>query len=308
MKALITGAGGFVGTYLARELKEQGYDLVLTGRRAGNQIAAMDVMHKDSIENVLQRESPDVIFHLAGQSNVAQSWKIPDATYEINVVGTIHLMEAVRDVHPSSKLLLVGSSDQYGIFPSEQGGVPEDFPLNPTTPYGTSKCAQEQIARLFAKNYGLQLYFTRSFNHIGRGQRRGFVVPDLASGIAEVEAGKRKRLLVGNLSAHRDFSDVRDIVRAYRMIIEKGRPLEIYNVGSEKAYEIQEILNILLSFSPKDIAVETDPARLRKADIPLIKSNCQKLKAEIGWYPQYHIQDTLLDILNSFREEVSHEA
>lgn len=303
MKALIIGIDGFVGGHLKSELISNGYEVVGTAlNHSDENIRVMDILDLQSISKVISEVKPDVIFHMAGQSSVALSWKEPRLTFDLNVNGTINILEVVKNFNTKIKILIVGSSDQYGKVSNDNFFVDESVPLNPTTPYAISKCTQEQIALLYARDYGMNVYLTRSFNHIGVGQKKGFVIPDVASGIADIEAGKANRLLVGNLSAERDFSDVRDIVRAYRLIVEKGKSNTVYNVGSGNTYSIENLINTLISMSKCTISVESDAARMRKSDTPVIKCNNSRLIEDTGWNPQFDINTTLEDVLNSFRK------
>jgi GDP-4-dehydro-6-deoxy-D-mannose reductase len=211
-------------------------------------------------------------------------------------------LQAAKECIKHPRLIIIGSSDQYGIVQPENCPIKETLVQNPLSPYAISKSAQEQIASSLAKAYGLEIVTTRSFNHIGPGQKKGFVVADFSATIAEIEAEKKDPILhVGNLTAKRDFTDVRDIVRAYRLLAEKGTPGEVYNVGSGKAVSISEILSGLLSLSKVDINVMQDPKKMRPIDIPLIVCNFDKLSKDTGWKPSYPIEETLQEILEHFR-------
>ena len=221
MRALITGMSGFVGQYLQTELKSQGY--IVAGTCLPNDIHSnndtyycMNVLKQDEIENVLKDFQPDEIYHLAGQSSVALSWDKPQLTLDINVNGTINLLNAVREIVPKCKILVVGSSDEYGVVKSEDCPVNESHTLNPASPYGISKMTQEKMAQIFAKAYNLNIVMVRPFNHVGAGQARGFVVSDFAARIAALEKSTGDvAIRVGNLHSYRDFTAVEDVVRAY---------------------------------------------------------------------------------------------
>lgn len=302
MRALITGANGFVGKYLSKELLENGYEVIRTDIN-GEDVRHLNLLDQESVTRFLSECKPDYIFHLAGQAAVGLSWSIPKETFEINVCGTINLIEACHKSSVKSKLIIIGSSDQYGIVRPEDFPICETIPLNPQSPYAISKRAQEEISLLLARSYGLEIVLTRSFNHIGAGQRKGFVVSDFSSQIVEIEAGKREPVIsVGNLSARRDFTDVRDVVRAYRLLAKKGRSGEIYNVGSGKAISILEILDLLIKLSKTEIKVFQDPEKLRYVDVPLIVCNPEKIKRDTGWEPKYNISDTLKNVLSYFRD------
>ncbi len=307
-KALITGINGFVGQYLKQKLEQQGY--LVAGTYLPEKLQAMpsnyypvDLLKPEQIQEVIQTWQPDEIYHLAGQSSVALSWKLPTKTIEINVNGTLNLLEAVRQYKADCKVLIVGSSDEYGPVQEQDCPVKEDHPLHPVSPYGISKLTQEKIAQLYANAYGMSLLMVRPFNHIGPGQSTGFVVADFASWIAAIEQGKSEPVLkVGNLHSFRDFTDVEDVVSAYILLMQYGQSGEIYNVGSGRALEIQTILEQLLTLSNAEIKVEIDSQRYRPVDVPLVVCDNSKLVACTGWQPQKSLQQTLLETLNYWRE------
>ena len=211
-------------------------------------------------------------------------------------------MEAVRVVGPACRMVMVGSSDQYGDLGAAGSKVTEDLATNPQTPYAVSKKAQEEMARVYVQAYGMNICMTRSFNHGGAGQRKGFLIPDFASGIVAVERGKAPCLRVGNLAARRDFTHVRDIVRAYRLIAEKGHSGEVYNVGSGITYSAQEILDKLCALANCQIPVEQDPARMRPSDTPVICCDHSKLTRDTGWEPEYSIEEILMQTITEWRD------
>lgn len=302
MKALVTGSLGFVGKYLRSELEENGYEVTGLDIRAGENTLCVDLLDAEAVRSAVQSVAPDVIIHLAGQADVGLSWKIPQKTFEINVLCAINLMEAVRQTNPAIRMVLVGSSDQYGSLGENGRFVSETQLTDPQTPYAVSKKAQEDIAKVYARAYGLNVCMTRSFNHGGAGQREGFLIPDFSAGIVRVERGLQPSLRVGNLMSKRDFTHVRDIVRAYRLIAEKGQSGEVYNVGSGKAYSAQEILDALCAMAACPIPVEQDAAKMRPSDTPVICCDHGKLTAHTGWEPQYGLRDILADTLAYYRE------
>ena len=243
-----------------------------------------------------------MIFHLAGQPDVGKSWKIPQKTFAINVLAAINLMEGMRKVCPEAPMVIVGSADEYGSLKEAGASVSEETPMNPMNPYAISKDAQEKLGKAYAKAYGLKICMTRSFNHGGAGQRTGFMIPDFASGIVKVERGEAEAVSVGNLASKRDFTHVKDIVRAYRLIAEKGRPGEVYNVGSGRTYSAGEILDKLIALAKCPIPVRQDPARMRPSDTPVICCDNSKLKADTGWEPEHSLEDILEDTLEYYRE------
>lgn len=302
MRALITGSQGFVGRYLRQELEESGYEVVGLDIQPGEGAVQADLLNPEQLAAAVRQAEPDAVFHLAGQADVARSWKIPQRTMEINVLAAVNLMEAVRAFNPSVRMVLVGSSDQYGNLGEAGRMVSESLATHPQTPYAVSKKAQEEMARVYVRAYGMNICMTRSFNHGGAGQRLGFLIPDFASGIVKVERGEAKSLKVGNLTSRRDFTHVKDVARAYRLIGEKGKPGEVYNVGSGVTWSAQEILDKLCAMAVCPIPVEQDPARMRPSDTPVICCDHTKLTTDTGWQPQIPLEDILSDTLREWRE------
>ena len=310
MKALITGINGFVGEYLSDFLISNQIDVygtVLSEEASienisDNKIFKMDLLDKNEVNKIIAEIKPDYIFHLAGQSSVALSWKKPDLTINVNVIGTINLLEAVKLYSNKSRVLIIGSSDQYGIVNPEQCPISENTPMNPQSPYATSKKTQEEIAIQYFKAFKINTIIVRAFNHIGPKQNKGFVIADFASQIAEIEKEKKAAIIkVGNLDAKRDFTDVRDVVRAYYLVMTNGKSGEIYNVGSGITYKIKEILDKLLSLAKISIYIEKDNDKMRPSDVPLIQCDNSKISTECGWTLQYPIDQTLIDTLNYWR-------
>lgn len=306
MRALITGVDGFVGYHLSNLLIEEGLEVHGTSIVEGYSnkqvtLHSMNLLDKENVENVIKQVEPDAIYHLAGQSAVGLSWDKPTLTMDINVNGTIHLLDAVRQHAPQSKVLIIGSSDQYGPVSPDMCPIKEEQPLGPVSPYGISKATQEQMAKLYQKAYGMNIIMVRAFNHIGPKQGKNFVIADFASKIVAIERGAKPVLEVGNLEAARDFADVRDIVKAYKLLIEKGRSGEVYNVGSGKSIKINQILKLLLAKSKANIEVKIDPLKLRPVDVPLVECDNTKLKNHTGWNMVYSIEATLQDTLEYWR-------
>ena len=301
MKALITGSEGFVGKYLRAELVAAGYEVMGIDLFDGDGVIRVDLLDPEATEAALEQVKPDVIFHLAGQPDVGKSWKIPQKTFAINVLAAINLMEGMRKVCPESPMVIVGSSDEYGSLKEAGASVSEETPMNPMNPYAISKDAQEKLGKAYVKAYGLKICMTRSFNHGGAGQRTGFMIPDFASGIVKVERGEAEAVSVGNLASKRDFTHVKDIVRAYRLIAEKGVPGEVYNVGSGKTYSAGEILDKLIALAKCPIPVRQDPARMRPSDTPVICCDNGKLRKDTGWEPEHSLEDILEDTLECYR-------
>lgn len=306
MRALITGVDGFVGYYLAQHLLEQGDEVYGTTILSGYQnpeikVISMNLLDKEQVNEVIEQIKPDAVYHLAGQSAVGLSWEKPELTMSINVNGTLHLLEAIKNSCKEAKVLIIGSSDQYGPVKVEDCPIKEERPLNPVSPYGVSKMTQEQMAKLYAKSYSMNIVMVRAFNHIGPRQGKNFVVADFASKIAEIERGAEPVIKVGNLEAYRDFTDVRDIVCGYHLLMMKGHAGEVYNIGSGTPIKIREVLDRLISLSTHEITVEIDESKLRPIDVPLVQCDNSKIKAHTGWNIANDVQLTLKDTLDYWR-------
>lgn len=313
-KALILGGSGFVGGYLARELRANGYELTMT---ASGSVPApedyrwlqLDILDAEAVREAVSAERYDAVFHLAAQSSAALSWKKPELTMNVNMQGTLHVLEALRGLSSAPRLLVVGSSEEYGSVKPEECPIREEQPCHPGNPYALSKHCAEELALLYASAYGLDVICTRSFNHVGPGQAQGFVLSDFCRQIVLLEqSGQEGEMSVGNLSARRDFTDVRDVVRAYRLLAEQGRSGQVYNVGSGKAVSIRELLEELLSMAAVPIRAETDPAKLRPIDVPLHMADITKLTADTHWRPEIPLRETLCCTLDDFRRQLKGEA
>jgi GDP-4-dehydro-6-deoxy-D-mannose reductase len=302
MKTLITGINGFVGEYLKQELRNHGYDVYGMDIVASDGVFCADLLNPAAVREVICSVQPDCIFHLAGQASVKRSWDNPQLTLDVNVRGTLNLLDAVRDFDKRARLLIVGSSDEYGYVNEKDCPIHETIMPRPDNPYAISKKAQEDLALLYAKAYGMDIICTRSFNHTGPKQQKGFAIPDFASRIAEIERGLEPVLLVGNLSAKRDVSDVRDIVHAYRLLVEKGKSSGIYNVGSGNAFEVGRLLQSLIDLSVVKIEVEIDPQKFRPIDLPVVQSDISNLTNDTGFASKYTIEQTLKETLLYWRE------
>ncbi len=307
MKALITGSSGFVGPYLRKELEAHGYAVKGLDLVPGENTLAADLLNPEQILGALEAEKPDLIFHLAALADVGKSWKAPRLTMELNVVAAVNLLEAVRLRAPGAGMVIVGSSDQYGQLGAAGKDVTEDMEMKPLSPYAVSKRAQEDLAGLYVRSYGLKICMTRSFNHGGAGQRPGFMIPDFASGIVRIERGLQSELPVGNLTSRRDFTHVKDMVRAYRLIAEKGIPGRVYNVGSGTTWSAQEVLDRLIAMASCRIPVRQDPARMRPSDTPVVRCNHDRLTGDTGWEPELGLEDILRDTLSYYRNRQESE-
>lgn len=311
MKALIIGAAGFVGGYLADHLqKECGWSVCVTKMPQevclieNVEIYDLDILEKNAIEQLLEQVAPDYIFHLAAQSSVAVSWKRPDLTVDVNIKGCVNVLEAVRKMEKKPRVLLIGSGEEYGPVKQEENPVKETQMLHPGNIYAATKVCQNMIGKIYADAYQMDVMMVRAFNHIGPKQAPLFVVSDFCKQVAEIEKGQKEPVMyVGNLSAMRDFTDVRDIVRAYAMLIQKGKAGETYNVGSGTAIEIRELLDKILKLSTKEIKVEIDEKKLRPVDVKIVEADVSKLVRETGWERRFKLEDTLKDILEYWREQ-----
>ena len=306
-KVLIFGIGGFVGRYLSEEFKKNGYEVAGSDVRRTDSIpeyvsfTAADLLDGNVVKALVADVSPDMIINLAAISSVGLSWKIPQTTVSVNVVGALNVLEAARALPEKPKVMFIGSSEEYQ---AADGPMNERTPLDANNPYGISKVTQERFARLYRSQYGMKVYCVRPFNHTGVGQRDSFVLPSFCKQAAEIsKSGAPGVIHVGNLAAKRDFSDVRDIVRAYRMIIESDESDTIYNVGSGQAYGLDELLNYIVSLSPLKIEVQVDPERVRPIDTPLICCDHSLITERLGWKPEYTIFDTLKSMYEAFLRE-----
>lgn len=314
MKALVIGAGGFVGGYLISELYGRGAEVCATklpheninfygSSKAVFETAELDILEESSIKELLLKFRPDYIFHLAAQSSVAVSWKKPALTVDINIKGCVNLLEAVRAAEISPRILFIGSSEEYGYAANRPEPVDESVRPEPANIYAVSKLTQNMIGELYCKAYGMDIISVRAFNHIGPGQTPQFVVADFCNQVVEISAGRKEPVMkVGNLSAKRDFTDVRDIVRAYALLAEKGKSGETYNVGSGQAVSIQSVLDRIINISGISIAVETDPQKLRPVDVPFIEADVSKLKMDTGWARSISLEQSLADILRFMKD------
>ncbi|MFZ7121893.1 MAG: GDP-mannose 4,6-dehydratase [Eubacteriaceae bacterium] len=313
MKALITGIEGFVGGYLTEELLENRIEICGTYLNKSllndnlidkAKLYQLDITEQDSVESIVKDIQPDYIFHMAAQSSAALSWNNPNQTMSININGTINLLNSIRNLAKEVKVLLIGSSEEYGVIETDKLPINENQELKPGNPYSISKITQEMIAKLYVNAYDMNIVSTRSFNHIGPKQSSKFVISDWAKQIAEIEVENNDPVIyVGNLDIERDFTDVRDIVRAYVKLIQYGSKGEAYNVGSGKSYILRDILNELIRRSSKPIQVITDRAKHRPIDNPVIRCDNSKLKQCFEWQIQYDIKQSLNDILKYWRTE-----
>lgn len=296
-----------MGGYLAQEFLEHGYEIYGSDIAENDDLDARVEFHKadlldaEQVGNLVQAVNPDIIVNLAAISSVGQSWNMPQVTMSVNVIGALNIMEAARKQEKKPRVLFVGSSEEYEV---QDADINETVPLNANNPYGISKMTQESFAKLYRERYDMKVYCVRPFNHTGIGQKDSFVLPSFCKQVAEIEkSGKPGTIQVGNLSAIRDFSHVKDIVRAYRMIVESENFDQIYNVGSGKAYSIREMLDYIISLCSQAVTVEVDPARVRPVDTPRICCDNRLIQAELGWKPEYTIKDAIKEMYQFYVEQ-----
>ena len=305
-RVLIFGAGGFVGSYLCKEFLNNGYKVSGTDKGEGSALPSevdfykTDLMQANEVEKLIGQIQPDIIVNLAAISSVGASWNMPQTTMAINVIGALNIMEAARKSEQKPRILFVGSSEEYVI---SENPLDENTQLNANNPYGISKVTQEQFAKLYREQYGLKIYCVRPFNHTGIGQRDSFVLPSFCKQVAEIDkSGKDGKIQVGNLKVKRDFSHVKDVVRAYRMIVESDNCNQIYNVGSGNAYSLEDMLTYIIGLSDQNIEIEVDQNRIRPTDQPVICCDRSLIGKELGWKPQYDVYDALKEMFDYYKE------
>lgn len=315
MKVLITGITGFSGSHLAEYLLKKGEEVYGTVRGRCRQtdfidhikneidLLECDLTDPNSVSSTIKDSEPDYIFHLAAQTFVPTSWRAPQETMNTNILGTLNLLESVRKSSCNPKILVTGSSEEYGCVYSDEIPIKESNPLRPLSPYGVSKVAQDLLGYQYFKSYGLKVLRVRSFNLIGPRSGDKIFTASFSKQIVEVENGKRKFLTVGNLGAIRDLNDVRDNVRAYDLCINKCDIGDVYNISTGVGYTVSEILNKLCELSTLEkIEIRKDPKLMRPSDVEVLVGDSSKFREKTGWEPEYAIDDSLSDILNYWRE------
>lgn len=343
MRVLITGITGFAGSHLAQHLLEReeveiygicrwrsrmdnleeiarrgklnasGMEVNITNKTLLKQHSELgkvnllqgDITDASSMVRVIDVVRPERIFHLAAQSYVPTSWNAPAETFHVNVIGQINLFEATLQVGIDPLIQIAGSSEEYGLVYPDEVPVKETNPLRPLSPYGVSKVAQDLLARQYYHSYGLKTIVTRGFNHTGPRHGEVLSCSTFSKQIAEIENGLKEPILhVGNLEAERDFTDVRDFVRAYWLVLEKGVPGEVYNIGSGTARSIRSVLDLLLSMSRVKIEVRQDPARMRPSDVMILCASYDKFHKQTGWEPEIPFEQTMADLLEYWRRRI----
>ncbi|HEY9422183.1 MAG TPA: GDP-mannose 4,6-dehydratase [Thermoanaerobaculia bacterium] len=317
MRALITGITGFAGSHLAEYLLAEHSDVEVFGTfrwrsRMDNledidenkiKLVEADLRDYTSMHRALEISRPDVIFHLAAQSFVPSSWNAPNDTIVTNVTGQTNLFEAIRALKLDPVVQIACSSEQYGLVLPHEAPIKETNPLRPLSPYAVSKVAQDYLGYQYFQSYGLKAVRTRGFNHTGPRRGHVFVTSNFCSQVAAIEAGLQQPVIrVGNLEAIRDFTDVRDMVRAYWLAVTKATPGEVYNIATGKGIHIREMLDLVLSYSKVEVKIEVDPERLRPSDVEILIGDASKFQADTGWEPRIQFEQTVQDLLNYWRQ------
>lgn len=315
-RALITGITGFAGSHLAELLLTQGFEVhgIKRPRSRTENIAHIekdlvlreaDIRDSSSMGRTIREISPRYIFHLAAQTYVPLSWEAPEETLTTNLMGTLNVLEAVREGKLDTVIQVAGSSEEYGKVLPEETPITEDNDLRPMSQYGVSKVAADMLARQYHMSFGLQTVVTRAFNHTGPRRGDVFATSNFAKQIVEIERGKKDPIIrVGNLEAIRDFTDARDTVKGYLLAVEKCKYGDVYNICSGNGVRIGDMLNTLLNLSDVEIKVQQEESRMRPSDVPLLYGDYTKFKEKTGWQPIIPFVSTMRDLLDYWRERV----
>lgn len=306
-KVLIFGVSGFVGRYLAEEFLSNDYLVIGSDQGKNSSLPKevtyipADILDEQAINEIIQNVHPDIAVNLAAISSVGASWSIPQATITVNVIGALNILEATRKFNPNCKVLFIGSSEEYVI---SKYPMSEDRELDATNPYGISKVMQEQFAKMYRDYYKMNVYCVRAFNHTGIGQKESFVLPSWCKQVAKIDkSGKPGTIKVGNLTVQRDFSHVKDIVRAYRLVVESDECDIVYNIGSGKAYKLEEMLKYIISLCNQKISVEIDKDRFRPSDQPVICCDHSLITNQLGWEPEFTVFDALKELFEMYKDQ-----
>ena len=317
-KILITGINGFAGSHLADYVLENGLAEVhgtyrgkstdfsnISGIRDKVTLHECDLTDYYSVSKAVKDVEPDFVSHLAAQSFVPTSWRAPQETLNTNVIGSLNLFEAIRLAGLNPVIQIACSSEEYGLVLEGELPIREENPLRPLSPYGVSKVSMDLLGYQYFKSYGMKIVRTRAFNHTGPRRGSVFVSSDWTKQVAEIEAGKKQPVIeVGNLESSKDFTYVRDVVKAYWLALQKAEHGEVYNICSEKAFKMRDVLNKILSFTGKKIKVRQDPKRMRPSDVEVLLGNCSKFREKTGWKPKIPFDKTLKDLFEYWRERV----
>jgi len=307
---LVTGATGFAGSHLLDQLLQQHATVAAWSHQGGRVLtdsgdprvlwSAVDLLDRGAVARAIAALKPSTVYHCAGIAHVGESWAEPVRALRVNVLGTHHVLEGIRQAGIECRVLVTGSAL---VYRASTETLTEDDPIGPSDPYGVSKLAQEMLAAACTQ---IPVFIVRPFNHAGPRQSPTYVTSSFARQIAEIEAGRHEPVLrVGNLDARRDITDVRDTVRAYQLVVQHGQPRRPYNVCSGNAYPVRDLLNALVELSTASIEIEIDPARLRPSDNPVIAGDRSRISSETGWSPDIPIDRTLDDLLNYWRRQTA---
>jgi len=296
VRSLITGGRGFVGTWLAEHLSELGDEVVRIDQE-------VEITDPDALLAAVRAAAPDAIYHLAALTHVGQSWDEPLRVLEVNVIGTAALLAAARECGTDPRVLVTSSAEVYGpVTDPDRLPLREGSPTAPLTPYAASKLAAEAVVTQAVLGHGQQVITVRPFNHVGPGQAPSFAVSALAKRIVDAERSGARSIPVGNLSARRDFTDVRDVVRAYRLLVESAPAGEVYNVCSGRDVSIDEIAHSLIALAGSPLELETDPSLVRAVEVPVLRGDPAKLHDATGWKPEISLEQTLADVMSFWRD------
>ncbi len=296
MRALITGAGGFVGVHLVRHLEEQGDDVVQLERN----VDGIDITDADALTDAVVAAKPEAVYHLAGAADVGGSWAEPRSTFLANALGTLNVLEASREAG-AERVLAVTSADVYGRVTQDELPLDESQPLRPVSPYAASKVAADALAQQAWLGHKLPVVRVRAFNHLGPGQSDRFVAPSVAARIAHNERDGGDEVPIGNMTPRRDVTDVRDVVRAYRLLVEAGEAGAVYNVCRGSAVSVEQLAQALIGMARKPMRLVSDPALQRPVDIPVLVGDNSALRRATGWEPTIPLEQTLSDVLADWR-------
>lgn len=317
-KAIITGVAGFAGSYLAELLLLKGinvYGLVapkekldnINSIKSGLELERFNILNADKMNNYIKKVKPDYIFHLAAMASVGKSFGSTKKVYDVNFTGSLNVFDSATALKNLKKLLFISSSDVYGIFKPARKVLDENQPLAPVSPYGISKAAGEYLAQYYVRNKDIPIVRIRSFNHTGPKQTTDFVIPSFCSQIAKIEKvkkiGKPGKIKVGDLSARRDFSDVRDIVQGYYLAALNGKSGDVYQLCSGRAVSVDKILKNIIKLSGSDVRTEVNKKFLRKSDIPILCGSNQKAGKDLGWFCRFKLEETLKATLDYWRQK-----
>ena len=303
MRAMVTGGMGFVGLHLVAHLRDAGDDVTVLDHHGDRSV---DITDGPSVAAVIAEAAPEAVYHLAGWADVGASWSHPETVFRVNAEGTLHVLQSCIAASVT-RVLAVASADVYGVVTEPELPLTEASPLRPTSPYAASKLAADALAQQAFLGHGLGVIRVRPFNHLGPGQSEQFVAPAIAARIARAERDGTPTIPVGNLSARRDVTDVRDVVRAYRLLVERGEPGEVYNVCTGQDLAIQTLADLLVGLARQPIELVTDPSLLRPVDLPVLRGDASKLRTATGWEPAIPIEQTVADLLDDMRDRVRAE-